>query len=206
MTVHEICSDIYVQFLKGDFSFQKTNRKFSKMPLDQMHEQNNERIKRISGATHLLNRADMSGIERWETCSPEIARIIEILEQSIDLNSIHELEKPHHEDRTTFQYNFSSDVKKVVNGFDLNPFEENNLVNISNTFISYGAEIQNSLQSLLRNGKMQFQEFLNERLINRNKSIDAPIRKNNYKLPINLNDAMKEEMKKLTILKGFSNM
>ena len=96
--------------------------------------------------------------------------------------------------------------KKVVNGFDLNPFEENNLVNISNTSISYGAEIQNSLQSLLRNGKMQFQEFLNERLINRNKSIDAPIRKNNYKLPINLNDAMKEEMKKLTILKGFSNM
>ena len=45
---------------------------------------------------------------------------------------------------------------------------------------------------------MQFQEFLNERLINRNKSIDVPTRKNNYKLLRNLNDAMKEEMKKLT--------
>ena len=75
-----------------------------------MHKQNNEKIKGVSGATHLLNRADMSGIERWETCSPEIARIIEILEQNIDLNSIHESEKPLHEDRTTFQYNFSSDV------------------------------------------------------------------------------------------------
>ena len=113
-------------------------------------------------------------------------RIIEILEQSIDLNSINELEKPHHEDRTTFQYDFSSNVKNVVNGFDLNPFKENNLVNISNTSV------------WSRSGEMQFQEFLNERLINRNKSIDVPTRKNNYKLLRNLNDAMKEEMKKLT--------
>ena len=102
ITVHETCPDVYVEFLKGDFSFQKTNRKFSEMALDQVHEQINEKIKDVSGATHLLNRADMSGIERWETCSPELARIIEILEQSIDLNSVHELEKPHHEDRTTF--------------------------------------------------------------------------------------------------------
>ena len=52
---------------------------------------------------------------------------------------------------------------------------------------------------------MQFQEFLNERLINRNTSIDAPIRKNNYKLPRNLYDAMKEEMKKLTYPLSFLN-
>ena len=205
MTVHETCPDVYVQFLKGDFSFQKANKKFSKMALDQVHEQNNEKIKGVSGATHLLNGADMSGIERWETCFPEIARIIEILEQSIDLNSIHELEKPHHGDRTSFKYTFSSGVKKLVNGFDLNPFEENHPVNISNTSISYGTEIQNSLQPLLKNGEMQFQEFLNERLINRNTSIDAPTRKNNYKLPRNLYDAMKEEMKKLTYPPSFLN-
>ena len=52
---------------------------------------------------------------------------------------------------------------------------------------------------------MQFQEFLNERLINRNKSIDAPIRKNNYKLPRNLNDAMKEEIKNLTYFPSVLN-
>ena len=71
-------------------------------------------------------------------------------------------------------------------------------MNISNASISFGAEVENSLQSLLRIAEMRFKEFLNERSINRNKSIDAPIRKNDYKPPRNLNDAMKEEMKKLT--------
>ena len=67
---HETCPDVYVQLLKGDFSFQKTNRKFSKMALDQVHEPNNEKIKGVSGATNIVNRA-MSGIERWDNCSPE---------------------------------------------------------------------------------------------------------------------------------------
>ena len=156
------------------------------MALDQVHEQNNEKIKGVSGATHLINRADMSGLERWETCSPEIARVIEIIEQSIDLNMTHDNEMPHHEDRISFQYNFASDVKKILNGFDLNPFEENRLANISNTSISYGEDIKTSLHSLLRNGEIQFQEFLNERLINKSKSIDALIKKNNYKLPVNI--------------------
>ena len=46
------------------------------MALDQLHEQNNEKIKGLSGATQLLNRNDMSGRDRWETSSPDIARII----------------------------------------------------------------------------------------------------------------------------------
>ena len=39
--------------------------------------------------------------------------------------------------------------------------------------------------------------FLKERLIDRIKSEDAPIKKNNYKLPRTANDAMKEKEKKL---------
>ena len=39
--------------------------------------------------------------------------------------------------------------------------------------------------------------FLKERLIDRIKSVDAPIKKNNYKLPRTANDAMKEKEKKL---------
>ena len=38
------------------------------MALDQVHKHNNEKIKDVSGATHLLNRADVSGLEQWETC------------------------------------------------------------------------------------------------------------------------------------------
>ena len=47
------------------------------MALDQVHEQNNEKITEASEATHSLNRNDMGARESLETSSPEIARIIE---------------------------------------------------------------------------------------------------------------------------------
>ena len=105
-----------------------------------MHKQNNGKIKGASGATHLLKRVDVSGLEQWETCTPEIARIIESLEGNIEAKTTEDLEKPHHEDRTAFQCNFATDFKKVYDGFDVNPFEKMDLVNISNTSVSYDEE------------------------------------------------------------------
>lgn len=42
-------------------------RQFSKMALDQVHEQNNEKITEASEATHSLNRNDMGGIKNFES-------------------------------------------------------------------------------------------------------------------------------------------
>ena len=39
--------DVYQQMLKGFFSFAKTKRPFSRMALDQVHEQNNKIIKGV---------------------------------------------------------------------------------------------------------------------------------------------------------------
>ena len=53
----------------GIFSFQKTNRQFSQIGLDQVHEQNNAVIKGSGGATDLLNKVDESGkfaIQNWQ--------------------------------------------------------------------------------------------------------------------------------------------
>ena len=73
-------------------------------------------------------------------CSLEIARIIESLEKNIESKTTEDLNKPHHEDRSAFQRNFAADVKKVYDGFDVNPFEKMNLVTISNTSVSYDEE------------------------------------------------------------------
>ena len=54
---------------------------------------------------------------------PEIARIIESLEENIDEQTPEDLDKAHHKDRSLFQCNFSGDVKKVYDGFNVNPFE-----------------------------------------------------------------------------------
>ena len=44
---------VYAEFLKGKFSVQKSNRKFSRIAADQNHEQMNAKIKRVGGAIGL---------------------------------------------------------------------------------------------------------------------------------------------------------
>ena len=156
-----------------------------------------KKIKGVSGATHLLNRADVSRLERWETCTPEIARTIESLEENIEAKTTENLDKLNHEDRSAFQRNFGADVKKVYDDFDVNPFEEMNLLNISNTSIPCDEEIRKSLKLFLSNGEAHFKTFSNEWLIDRTMSIDAPRKKNSYKLQRTTNHAFKAEKKKL---------
>ena len=43
------------------------------MVLDQVHEQNNELIKGVGGASRFLNREDESALLRWELCGSELA-------------------------------------------------------------------------------------------------------------------------------------
>ena len=71
-----MCPSAYSEMIKGNLSFQKTNRQFARMALDQIHEQNNKVIKGVSGGTNLLNRADDSGLSRWELCGPDLGRLI----------------------------------------------------------------------------------------------------------------------------------
>ena len=72
--------EVYKNLEKGFFSFQKSNKEFSRMVLDQVHEQSNKVIKSTDGTTDLVNIHDSSLI-RWETCGHEIARIITEFEE-----------------------------------------------------------------------------------------------------------------------------
>ena len=84
MHLHVTCPDIYNEFVVGKFSFSKTLGEFSKMSSDQVHEPNNEIIKSVSGAVNVLKREDQSALERWELCSPEIARVVSTFESMLD--------------------------------------------------------------------------------------------------------------------------
>ena len=50
--------------MDGYFTFQKTDRQFSLMGLDQIHEQNNAVMKGMGGATSSLNKFDESSLAR----------------------------------------------------------------------------------------------------------------------------------------------
>ena len=120
--------DVFEYFSKGFFSFQKSNREFSRMGLDQVHGQNNAVIKGCGGATDIVNKVDDSTLIRWETCGPDIARLILEFENSIESDPQPGVARAkHHEDNTSFQ-------KKSIlcKGFAINPFLQDKLSKMNN--------------------------------------------------------------------------
>ena len=81
MVLEIVHKDVFKNFHLGQFCFQKTNRVFSMMSLDQLHEQNNRAIK-SSVAINFANRTNDLALIRWDTCGEEISRIINEFEDT----------------------------------------------------------------------------------------------------------------------------
>ena len=130
------CPNEYKEFAAGNFSFLKTNKEFSHLTLDQLHEQNNKYIKNVSGATSLINRQDDSALIRWELYGPERCRIIEKFEE-VQSSTTHEKKQKHHEDNPIFTKDFIKDTTTLLNNFPNNPFLLSNLTVINNTYVCF---------------------------------------------------------------------
>ena len=129
--------DVYEFFSKGFLSFQKRNRQFSQIGLDQVHEQNNVVIKRAGGASDLLNKVDQSALLRWKVCNPEVAHLLlEFEDGLLDNPQVEVFEEKHHEDNEAFKKNFVADIKVLYKGFAMNPFQRDKLkkLDYSNIF------------------------------------------------------------------------
>ena len=61
----------------------------------------------------------MSSLQGWETCTLELARIIESLEINIEGKAREDQNLHHHKEKEAFQRNFTADVKKICNGMEL---------------------------------------------------------------------------------------
>ena len=202
MLLESTCPDVYNEFTKGNFTFQKTNSKFSRLAVDQIHEQNNKVIKGSGGAKHLLNMCDESGLIRWETVGTDIARILSEFEESINQPVGIKIKK-HHEDNDSFQESFSADVQKVYNGIVSNPFSLSTLTSISNTSLVFPDVVFHNISLLESTGKKQFDTFSEERLIRQKVSIDSKITKNQFVLPAHVDPTEKktEKSKKCLVIK-----
>ena len=66
--------DVNREFNGGNFTFQKTNRAFSAIAIDQAHEQNNACIKSDGGAIGLTDNP--SALRRWMVAGPQVATLI----------------------------------------------------------------------------------------------------------------------------------
>ena len=87
---------IFAEFCKGKFTVNKTQRPFSRMALDESHEQNNACVKGDGGAVGLTGNS--SALLRWMVSGPEMARIIgefhSVLDKKETVSQLH-----HHEDQ-----------------------------------------------------------------------------------------------------------
>lgn len=172
------CPSVYESFKNGNFSFLKTKTKFSRIALDQLHEQNNKYIKSVSGATVLVNREDDGALVRWELCGPELARILEEFED----NKVIKLAK-HHEDTKAFIRDFEKDVDTLSKSFSSNPFLLGNLTVINNTDMAFEPNVFHNLQNLLATGEKQLFSFIKDRLVMSKVPISSKISLNSFELP-----------------------
>ena len=175
--------DVYDFFCKGNFSFQKSNRDFSRMGLDQIHEQNNKIIKGAGGASDLLNKVDDSALLRWEVCSPELARVILEFEDCLDRNEFPaESNTKHHEDNEPFHKRFAADVNRLNKCISVNPFTQHNLTKLNNKAVVVPESVRPVVENLQSSGKEQLETFVSDRLVLRKTPISESITLNRLEI------------------------
>ena len=163
--------------LKGFFSFTKTKCPFSQIALDQVHEQNNKIIKGVGGATSLLNTQDESALIRWETCGPEVARIVLEFQDSLYKQDASSSAAKNHEDYEKF----NRDVESVYQAIPCNPFEMASLSTI-NKSAPFPQSVSDQLKQVLSTGERQVKVFIQDRFLVWKTSITEKISKNRFPL------------------------
>ena len=188
--------DIYEQFRLRNFSFLKTCSEFSRIALDQVHEQNNKVIKGSGRSTHLFNKTDESGLIRWETVGSDIARIVCEFGDSID-------EIGTKESTTRIQRYSKIDFKEMCERCIVEcpviHLKLNKLTAINNPSSCFPDIVFDNICKLEETGKRQFDEFLENRLIKQMVPINAKIMENKFTLLDNANLNKKEKLKDMKI-------
>ena len=119
---------IFEEFLQGNFVVKKTQQKFSSIPTDHAHEQNNKCVKGDNGAVGLTKNT--SELLRWMVSGPEIAPVISEFHstQEFTKRSADQMEKDvqHHEEVKGVQEAFAKEVKNLCLAIEeiSNPFKE----------------------------------------------------------------------------------
>ena len=177
--VLEIVHKVFENFHLGHFCFKKTNRLFSMMALDQLHEQNNRTIK-TSVASNFANRADDLALIRWETCRVEISQIINEFEGTFRPQI--ENSSNHHEDSSSFAGKFYRDIKTLYEALPVNPSKLKNkmICKINDPSTDLPKDTYVTMSAMIKEGDKQFKSFIHERLLYQKESLCSGIHKNNF--------------------------
>jgi hypothetical protein len=161
----------------------KSNHRFSALPLDQIHEQENAKVKDKGGIIGLTENA--SALDRLMICGPDQARLLGEFESQYMKAEDPEVNYKHHEEGMSSQKSFMQQVKSltaVINKFG-NPFMDDcpELVVFHSRDCAPESTID-TVKSIEKLGTEQYRTFKKEVLEDRSKSIHEPLKKNKLHL------------------------
>ena len=181
---------VYSQFMKGNFTVNKTTHSFSAIALDHAHEQNNASVKGDGGAVGLTENP--TALRCWMVSGPEMARVIGEFEAAT--GERRKTDTRHHEQTRFAQKAFARDVKALTSVIQEmgNPFCENStdLLVLDSRDLTDAAVID-TVRKIEELGQDQYDTYVSERLVNQTKHIDEPITRN--KLPLFCRPAVREK-------------
>ena len=181
LTLSTAHPQIFEQFHAGHFVVKKSERAFSHIALDQNHEQQNAILKGDGGIVGITE--DESAPRRWLITSPDISRVVQEYKSSFQDLKYKDIR--HHDQVLSVQKTFSSDVSKLVDVIEAlgNPFldDSSDLTVIDTKEVITNAVVA-GIKSLYDRGKLQFEEYVNQRLQNCTTPITDTVRKN--KIPL----------------------
>lgn len=168
--------------LKNFWVVSKTQRKYSSIPIDQAHEQNNELVKGSGGAVGLTENP--SAFRRWMVAGPEQARILTEFESQF-------LESEEHSNQLQHKQNYSAQLLfhkqvnsllEVISGMG-NPFMDDcpELLVLDTRNCANDAVVS-TVQTIEELGSTQYEQYMTDVIKNRTTSIQDPIRKNSLPL------------------------
>ena len=140
---------------------QKTQHKFSYMPIDQAHEQNNQLVKCSGGAVGLTENP--SAFRRWMIAGPEQARLLAEFEEQF--NTLKNLSDQHHEQTPSLQEAFKRQVNslsEVIANMG-NPFlDDGPELLVLDTRNCAGDAVVATVQNIEQLGIEQYQKYVND--------------------------------------------
>ena len=103
-------TDVFAEFMAGNFTVKKTTHEFAALAIDQAHEQNNTSVKGDGGAVGLSENP--AALRHWMVSGPEIARVIAEFQATADTRT-KKTDFRHHEQTKHTQLAFARDVKSL---------------------------------------------------------------------------------------------
>ena len=191
MSVHirDLCSlpeSVLKMFCDGDWVIAKTKKRFSTIPVDQAHEQNNKSVKATGGFIGLTE--NQNALNRWMIAGPAQAEAIAEFEQQVFPVTLDADDEFHHQEGLSAQARFQQQVKSVIDVIESkgNPYLDNfaELVTIDTRKV-IDSSVAESLKKLENLGVQCYDRFRKDVLEDRIVSIDEPIKRNNLPLAKN---------------------